>query len=324
MALMESLGLELRLDPWQAEYGSELPMSDSEPSESIDASVEVDERLWAPLAPRPDAPRPRRLVFTDGVRRVDARAVGRRGDRIVHGAFGSFGVGAVVVEDGRARFGEGRVERVLALGSGESLPGPWQIAPALSYRPVSAAESDPDAPLRRLQDEMRLAEERLARDESAAPETLVVADGPLRFGDARGGAVGYVKRLFARHGVSLAALAALDAGQRTPLIAIDGGSFARYSWCLRLARRAAADFDLAGIVRLEVSEAVGLEAARALADGSAAWLPRFAPTRSRDPRAPQNLLPIGALEARLRRLMGDPVLNRRRIEGRIAKEAVSA
>jgi uncharacterized protein len=46
-------------------------------------------------------------------------------------------------------------------------------------------------------------------------------------------------------------------------------------------------------------------------------LPRFASSPIRDPRAPQNLVPIGALEDELRRRLGDPVLVRRAIEERI-------
>jgi hypothetical protein len=81
------------------------------------------------------------------------------------------------------------------------------------------------------------------------------------------------------------------------------------------------DSELAGIVRLEVSEAVGLDVAKRLADASAAVLPRFVPKRWRDPRSPQNLLPIGALETSLRRHMGDSRLIRRHIETLIASEA---
>src|SRR5262249_19251419 len=123
-----------------------------------------------------------------------------------------------------------------------------------------------------------------------------------------------VKRFFERHGVPLAVLATLRPGTRSPLVALSGRGFSRYSWFVRLAARGPADFDLAGLARLEGSRTVGLDAPRPLADGTALRLPDFAPTRSRDPRAPQNLLPIGALESRLRRAMGDPRLARRRIE----------
>jgi len=42
-----------------------------------------------------------------------------------------------------------------------------------------------------------------------------------------------------------------------------------------------------------------------MADLATASLPRFASSRHRDPRAPQNLYPIGGLERELRRRSGD-------------------
>lgn len=119
-------------------------------------------------------------------------------------------------------------------------------------------------------------------------------------------------------------LARLRAGERTPLFALRSSRrFVRFSWFLRLAQPQLGASGLAGIVRLEVSEAVGLDAATRLADASAAVLPRFVPGRWRDPRSPQNLLPIGALETSLRRHMGDSSLIRRHIETLIARDARS-
>jgi hypothetical protein len=172
---------------------------------------------------------------------------------------------------------------------------------------------------------MRLAEERLARGLANQEGTLVVADGPLTFEDpVRGGALGYIKRLFKLYLPEqyLSFLAMLPAGARTPLFALRSTRrFARYAWFLRLARPHTTESDLSGIVRLEVSESVGVEAARHYANATAYLLPRFAPGRGRDPRSPQNLLPIGALEAQLRRQLGDVRLVRRHIESLIAREA---
>jgi hypothetical protein len=50
---------------------------------------------------------------------------------------------------------------------------------------------------------------------------------------------------------------------------------------------------------------VDLSEAVRLADSSAMTLPRLASIPYKDPRAPQNLLPIGGLERRLRALLGD-------------------
>jgi hypothetical protein len=314
--------LRFRLDPWAAEYGSELPLVDPGGTEAAAVDAEVERPLgeWAAVPPGPGAEEPARIVFVDGVRRIEARVLAREGERVIPGAFGTYACGAVVVEGERAAWGALRAGRVLALGGGASLPEPFVLDSGAAYVPVSTVDDDPEAPVRRLQEEMRLAEETLGQEQSRTPGTLVVADGPLRFRDARGAAVGYVKRLFERHGVPLPTLAALAPGTRTPLIGIEGDRFRRYTWFLRLAPRGPADFDLAGIVRLEVAETVGLEEAKRLADGTARRLPGFAPSRTRDPRAPQNLLPIGALESRLRREMGDAALARRHIETALARE----
>jgi hypothetical protein len=219
---------------------------------------------------------------------------------------------------------EVRLERVVATGSGEIIPAPVVVDAVLTYRPVSTADPGADGPLRKIQEEMRVAEERFGRDVAVAERALVVVDGPLTFEEpGRGGTVGYIKRLFRLYVLPehLGLLGRLPPGARTPLFALRSTKrFARYSWFLRLARPQIADSDLTGIVRLEVAESVGKDEARRLADATAAALPAFAPPRSRDPRAPQNLLPIGALETQLRRRLGDARLARRRIESLIAQE----
>ncbi len=318
--------LQVMVDPWEVDYGPELPLEDvpEETPEDVGLDVELAPDAWQPIVPPPEAA-PKRMVFVDGVRRIDARLIARRAGGVCHGAFGSYAVGAVAVTDGRAHHERIHADRIVVIGSGQALPGQVAVSNVLRYRPVSTASPEVDGPLRAIQDEMRLAEERLAREVADQEGTLVVADGPLTFEDpVRGGAVGYIKRLFKLYLPEpyVPLLASLPAGARTPLFALRSTRrFARYAWFLRLARPHAAESDLSGIVRLEVSESVGAEAARHYANATAHLLPRFAPGRGRDPRSPQNLLPIGALEARLRRQLGDARLIRRHIESLIAREA---
>ncbi|HZP46656.1 MAG TPA: hypothetical protein VFB15_13485 [Candidatus Binataceae bacterium] len=319
--------LHVRLDPWQVDYGAELPVApedEASPDEAIILDVEAPPGQWAPIAPV-SADTITRLVFVDGVRRIEARLIVRRGERICHGAFGSYAVGSVSALANVATCGEPHIDRIVAIGSGERLPEAVAPLPTLVYRPVSTASPDPDGPLRAMQDEMRGAEERLGRELANADDTLVVADGPLTFEQPlRGAAVGYIKRLFKLYlpAEKLGLMARLGAGERTPIFALRSSHrFARYSWFLRLAPAGPGDSELAGIVRLEVAETVGVDAARRLADATALMLPRFAPRRWRDPRSPQNLLPIGALESQLRRHLGDPRLIRRHIETLITEEA---
>jgi hypothetical protein len=256
---------------------------------------------------------------------IEARLIIRRQMRLCHGAFGSLAVGAVRVANSIASRDEARVGRMIVIGSGEALADPVTVSDGLVYDPVSTLDSDADAPLRTIQERMRLAEERLGRDLADTGGTLVVADGPLTFEEApRGAVLGYIKRIFKLYLPSehLDLLARLGAGQRTPLFALRSSRrFVRFSWFLRLAQPRLGNSELAGIARLEVSEAVGLDAASRLADASAAVLPRFVPGRWRDPRSPQNLLPIGALEVALRHQMGDDRLIRRHIETLLAREA---
>jgi hypothetical protein len=317
--------LQVRVDPWEVEYGSELPLEGApeEAPEDVVLGVEMAPESWQPIVPAPEAA-PLRMVFVDGVRCIDTRLIIRRAGGVCHGAFGSYAVGAVAVMDRRANHEQLITDRIVVVGSGQILPSHIPVSNALIYRPVSTASPEVDGPLRAIQDEMRLAEERLARAVANQEGTLVVADGPLTFEDpVRGGAIGYIKRLFKLYLPEqyLSLLAILPAGARTPLFALRSTRrFARYAWFLRLARPHTAESDLSGIVRLEVSESVGVEAARQYANATAYLLPRFAPGRGRDPRSPQNLLPIGALEAQLRRRLGDVRLVRRHIESLIARE----
>jgi hypothetical protein len=318
--------LQVRVDPWEVEYGAELPLEDvpEEAAADVALDVEVAPEAWQAIVPPPETA-PARMVFVDGVRRIEARLIVRGAAGVCHGAFGSHAVGAVAVANGRASHESILADRIAVVSSGQSLPGPVAVSAALTYRALSTASPEADGPLRAIHNEMRLAEERLARAVADEQGTLVVVDGPLTFEDpVRGGAVGYIKRLFKLYlpEQCLDLLASLPAGARTPLFALRSTRrFARYAWFMRLACPHAAESDLSGIVRLEVSESVGVEAARRYANATASLLPRFAPGRSRDPRSPQNLLPIGALESRLRRHLGDPRLIRRHIESLIAREA---
>jgi hypothetical protein len=59
------------------------------------------------------------------------------------------------------------------------------------------------------------------------------------------------------------------------------------------------------VVRAECPAELSIPAAVACADLSVVTLPRFAATAYKDPRAPQNLVPIAGLEQRLRARLGD-------------------
>src|SRR5262249_12888642 len=133
--------------------------------------------------------------------------------------------------------------------------------------------------------------------------------------------VGIIKRIHRLYlpGECLALLAQLRAEERTPLFLIHDNKYDRYSCYLRLSQPQQIEHPLAGIVRLEVRAAVNLAKIVNLVNYATYQLPRFASSPIRDPRAPQNLVPIGALEDELRRRLGDPVFIRRAIEERISE-----
>ena len=319
---------QVRVDPWDVDYGSETPLEplDDKPDEDIVLDVEMPPDQWRPLNPGP-VRAPERLFFVDGVRRLETRLVVNNNGQLLHGGFGSFAVGCVEVRPGRATFGDQDLGREVILGSGQRLPQDVTLRPNLIYAARSAKQSEPDAPLRTIQANMRRAEFRLARRLTDLADTLVVTDGPLG-AEGKGNAVGLIKRISQLYLPSclLPVLTSLPAGTRTPVFAIRAVSrrFNRLAWFLRLASVLPGESELHGLVRLEVAESVGAAGARFLADLTAVLLPRFAPPRARDPRSPQNLLPVGALEQQLRHALGDQRLVRRWIQTLVAREATCA
>jgi hypothetical protein len=318
---MVESGFRVRLEPWAAEYEGAIQLPDDEPAGAVELGVEPVG--WGPI--RPDATaRPARSAFVDGVRRIEHRLLIEQAERTVFGLLGSYGVGATFIDNG-ARIAHERIERVASTGSGFALP-PFDVTlgrSVLRFMPESVAESTPMAPLQGLQNAMRRAEAALA-GELAADAGLVFLDGPLTFFDAALlPVVGLIKRLMRAYlppGES-GLLRQLAVGERTPLFLIKQSGGARYSWYARIGSGRSIDSPLTGIVRLEISGAKGLDEARRLADASAAHLPGFASDPAHDPRAPQNLHPIGALESHLRHRLGDALLVRRAIEARLHAEA---
>lgn len=313
-------GFDVRLDPWSVEYGAELPAAsdDDAPSVEVEPFIEVARAEWGPVdvVPADASALPREVAFVDGVRRLELRVVVPRGLGWAHGAFGSWAVGCVLA-DGQARFGEHEIGRCLVIGSGVHPPAPVALGPGLFWRNDSTEGDDTDAPPTWVHRQMREAEERFGRKLALEPSRLVISDGPLSFVDRSPSPVlGLVKRLHQLYLPNdlLPHLFALTSGQRTPLIALQGTAFPRYTWFIRLSDPQVGDPPLSGIVRVEVAIGEGRDRARQLADQAAIMLPRYVPARSRDPRAPQNLLAIGALEAHLRRQLGDQQLLRRHLE----------
>jgi hypothetical protein len=305
----------LRADPWNPEFGMGFQASPEEPTDArADPFVETSD--WStPLSPSAD-PAPTPLWFVDGVRRVDLRLLADEGDLRVPGLFGSFAVGAVRSED-RASFDEHRVSRAVVLGGG-MVPERVEISTGgdvFRFEPATDPGTDADAPLLRLQHLMREAENALAANLVLNGAPLVIVDGPLRLGEESAGpVVGVIKRFVKRYlePAYEGLLGKLGQGERTPLFALqDQAAKTRgYSWYTRLRNVASPWHDHAGIVRCEVRATLGTDAVVSMADLLTATLPRYA-GRATDPRAPQNLAPVAALEGWLRHRMGHRGMVRR-------------
>lgn len=306
------------LDPWSSDFTASVQADGvDEATAAADIDPTVEALVWSAVPPGTP---PSSAWFVDGVRRLDARLVGWRSGDIVHGLFASFAVGAVVMSDGRATFGHCVAERRLILTSDARHSEVLQVGNAkLFFENLPNSGENPTDLVLALQTAMRNAEAKLAETCSSG---IVFLDGPLAYvTEPRGPIVGVVKaihRLYldAEH---MALVFRLEKGERTPIFSIREGAKDRYSWYLRIGEGRPIHHALSGIVRLEARAAGGRDNAVALASISAAYLPRFASTPARDPRAPQNLTPVGALEEHLRNQMGDATLIQRAIERRISE-----
>jgi hypothetical protein len=319
--------LTLRVDPWAPDRGMGFEASVDETPATADPDVET--RDWSAPRSVPQAPEPGLLFFVDGVRRIELRLVAAEGDRRGFGLFGSSAAGSVRC-DGRASFGDHEVARTVVVGAGlRADPVEIEVgATRLVYAPRTEPGTDTNAPLEGLQKQMQRAEANLASRLAAQGECLVLADGRLGFLDPTASPiVGIVKR-FVRAYLEPeqdALLPRLGVGERTPLFGLvyEGQPLERYAWYTRLAPLRPPWHDHAGLLRCEVRAGVGLDQAVAIADRVTALLPGFA-GRASDPRTPQNLAPVAALEGWLQHRMGNRAIVRRALTQVLVDEELSA
>ena len=310
----------VRLDPWEPDYEGAIQLGGDE-DQPADVDLQVELGSWVAVVPSPVPPTPK-IFFVDGVRRIEHRILVEAEDRTLFGLLGSFAVGATRVSSRAEIVGE-EVRRITSVGGGFELTG-WGFrlptgSATLSFDALVVAENTPEAPLQGLQNSMREREAALAESLSA-DDSLVFLDGPLTFFTAtKLPVVGFVKRLLRSYLPPEKALLlrSLQVGQRTPLLLIKETRHQRYSWYTRIGSGRVIDSTLTGIARLETSSSLDFELVRRLADLSTAVLPRFASSPAHDPRAPQNLYPIGGLENALRHRLGDTLVIRRAIEAHL-------
>jgi len=304
------------VDPWDPGYG--LAFGDdmdggavAESSAELDLDFEMPAARWRPVDPDPALRLPGLVLFLDGVRRIDARVWMHGG---VPGArpqpdpaiAASYAAGLVAC-DGTARVADVIVERGLFTAARRAR----EIATRSASYPVRLTDGPGIEQLSlALQQRLTEAEVRLAlafRASTPAANDLLVVDGPLRGRTHLANTVGYIKTHHAAYlpAGQAAVVTELRPGQRTPAF-IMGTSWRRTSWYLQLPGSPGVPW--AGVVRIECSAELPAPGATRLADLTARLLPKLASAPHKDPRAPQNLVPIGGLERELRRRLGDQQL----------------
>ncbi len=306
-------------EDWQATYGSPYLVQPEDQGVAEAALVEDGPEFLVHSAKQTGGPH-QRIAFVDGVRRGEASLYQyeRVSGRVARGVAGSHACGGVIA-DGvhRPEFTEPTVQRLIIWGSGLSGDLP-DVSGGWRWTCRSIADEAVEAPLAALQQRMRQQEAMLA-DRLCAEGFLVVVDGPLSYlRNLDLPVIGYVKT----HSRALLApehhkrIPDLRPGERSSIFSLGRD---RYSCYMRLAPTSGLSGPWAGMVRLEVPQSAGLQHSVEVVDQVIGIIPRYAGIAYRDPRAPQNLQPVGALENRLRHLLGDAGLAYRAVRDSIHK-----
>jgi hypothetical protein len=318
----------LTLEPWSADYGFAIDFDDENGFDEgavpdIDAFVETDN--WtAGLTPMP-LPFPEAVAFIDGVQRIEAWARVDDGELLADAALASVAAGVVLCTEGHAEVLPDPnllKQRVLAVSG--AVQADNFVVPSASMHMVFEVECSVQPGRNAVSQAIAIRRRNLEQAlVQAMLQTcpLVFADGRLdHAGPSRNRLVGIAKTLHQLYvtGSQRALIARLRAGERTPLFLIKDSWGERYSWFLRLPGTRVIHHSYAGIVRLETPATS--TAPVDIADMVSYNLPRFASRPEHDPRAPQNLQPVGALEKRLRHELGDSRYIRRLIEDALFDE----
>ena len=302
------------VDAWDPSYGSSFeggeggdgPASSS--SAQVDLDVEVPAAEWAPIDVPAGAGPPDVVFLVDGVRRNDAGLWTAEDDGTSYaGLAASYAAGVVRCDLARgvAELAGARVARGLFTASPSATDVQagsvrYEVHRISGTGEASKLPAAVQGPLTALEIEISAA----ARDGGSDGADLLIVDGPLRNRRQLPRTIGYVKTQ-QKHYLPMAQEAIvprLRPGQRTPVFHL-GTVWGGWSWYMRLPGSSGAPWS--GVVRVECSPDLSPDQAIELADLSGVTLPRFASSAYKDPRAPQNLIPIAGLERRLRSMLGD-------------------
>ena len=301
------------VDAWDPSYGSSFEGGDqdgptSPSSAQVDTDVEVPAAEWAPVDVGASARVPDVVFLVDGVRRNDVGLWTAEEDGTSYaGLAASYAAGVVRCDLARgaaalvgARVGRGLFTASPSAGDVQAGSVRYEVHRVSGSGEASKLPAAVQAPLTALEIDISAA----ARDGGTDGTDLLVVDGPLRNRRQLPRTIGYVKTQQKQYlpAALTAVVTGLRPGQRTPVFHL-GTVWGGWSWYLRLPGGSGAPWS--GIVRVECSPELTPEQAIELAEISGATLPRFASSAYKDPRAPQNLVPIAGLERRLRGMLGD-------------------
>lgn len=310
--------MKFSVQPWAPEYGSSAG-ADLDEQLQVDVDVEVKALQWKPLIVSAE-PAPE-VLFVDGVRRIDANLWVEDPDDVPTLALAASYAAGAVLSNHRANVVGEEVRR----GVFSSATNTEAITTAHATYDVHLTQGvTPEELWIGLQNQMAVLEGQVALQHADVP--LLIVDGPLSHHRTLPEAIGYIKTQHVHYlpAKLRSVLLQLRPGDRTPLFLIASGSrqWHKLSWYLKLPMSGGGPMD--GIVRAEVSSDRDISSARRRADLMAATVCRYASEGHKDPRAPQNLYPVGGLERRLRRLLGDSELLYRSLRKAAALVSVSS
>lgn len=310
--------MKFTVEAWDSDYGAPTDAELEDASQNVDVTVELRPEDWRPLLPETDPVDD--VLFVDGVRRVDATLwIDQPPDFPGFALAATYAAGVVRcshVTGDTAHVTETEVDR----GLFTSAPADDVVTGVGTYEVKATKGSTPEELWLGIQQRMGDLEAAVTRRAGGAE--LLIVDGPLSHARDIENAVGYIKTQKVQYlPLELRqVLTSLPAGYRTPLF-LTTTSWSRFSWYIRLANHAG---PAGGLVRCEIDANCSPADAARTATRVSATLPRYASARHKDPRAPQNLYPIGGLERELRHRLGDKELSMRALRRASAEVALPA
>ncbi|WP_299429742.1 hypothetical protein [uncultured Meiothermus sp.] len=305
-----------KLETWNPEYALPERMQSEEEQGGLEDVKTHYEGDWAARSPAKTEPDLWPIVYlVDGRQRIDAQIADSGGRSAM---LAKVIAGAVLRDGGGIRPVGEPLKRDVLLHSAD-LVEPLPLA-LQHYQPIRTRKSDPASMRARLTEVMRGLEASLVNELEGG---LVVMDGQIFPGEQTfketERILGYTKTQAATYlgPEQQALLHRLKPFERTPIFSIPGYGLRRpldvFSWYVRLPLSPSAPFyGGAALLRVETPTPEPSDAVR-LADLSVSLFGALASSPARDPRAPQNLIPIGGLEQWLGRHMGHGDVVRRKI-----------